>query len=54
MQNVALLGNGATVQVVVTGTRTGAKAFRVVRSERAVAKAEDVVKQGESSLRTFE
>lgn len=47
---IARPGNGDAVQVVVTETRTTVKTSRAVRLERAVAKAEDVMKQGESSL----
>ena len=46
--------NGATVLVVATETRTVVRAFPAAHSERAVARVEDAVKRGESSLWMFE
>ena len=43
-------GSGATVPVVATKTRVVVRAFRAVLPDRTVAKAEDAVNQGESSL----
>jgi hypothetical protein len=54
LQNAVEPDNGAIALAVVTETRMVAMAFPAVRSEPTVAKVEDAVKRGESSLWMFE
>ena len=53
MQNVVRRGNGVTALVVATETRMAAREFRAAPSELTVARVEDAVTQGWSSLCIF-